>query len=61
MISKLANALRQLSPDESIIIDLIYYKGMSQRSAAEAIGISQSTLHYRITILLDKIKRIMDS
>lgn len=60
MISKLANALRQLSPDESIIIDLIYYKGMSQRNAAEAIGISQSTFRYRLNCLLVKLKKILN-
>lgn len=60
MISKLVNALRQLSPDESIIIDLIYYKGMSQRNAAEAIGVSQSTLHYRIKNLLGKLREFIN-
>lgn len=60
MISKLVNALQQLSPDESIIIDLIYYKGMSQRNAAEAIGISQSTFRYRLNCLLVKLKKILN-
>lgn len=59
MISKLRKALQQLDAEESAIIDLIYYKGLSQRSAAEMLGITQSTLGYRIKKLVKKLEVLM--
>ena len=60
MVEKLASALQQLEPEENAIIDLIYYKGMSKRSAAETIGISQSTLQYKVRVIIERIKKIME-
>lgn len=61
MISRLRKALQQLEPEESMIIDLLYYKGMSQRSAAEKIGISSTTLQYRLKVLIIKLKALVNN
>lgn len=58
ILEKLSHALELLSTDEQLLIDLIYRKGMSQRQAAKVLGISQSALHYRISVLLDNINKI---
>lgn len=60
MIEKLVSALGQLEPEESVIIDLVYYKGMSKRSAAELIGFTQSTMEYKVKKLIRKLKAIME-
>ena len=60
MVEKLASALQQLEPEESVIIDLVYYKGMSKRSAAKLIGFTQSTMEYKMKKLIRKLKAIME-
>lgn len=60
MISRLRKALQQLEPEESMIIDLLYYKGMSQRGAAEKIGIASTTLQYKLKVLMIKLKDIVN-
>ena len=61
MIEKLVRALEQLEPEESVIIDLVYYKGMSKRSAAEKLGIAPSTFEYKVKIILKKLFEIIKS
>ena len=61
MIEKLVRALEQLSYEDKMIIDLIYYKGMSQRSAADVLDLSQSTLQYKLKNMLNRIRRIMNT
>lgn len=60
MLEKLLTALELLTPAEHQLIDLIYRKGMSQREAAKALIITQSTLEYRINQLLDKLKSLLE-
>lgn len=61
MIGKLRNAMQKLEPEESMIIDLLYYKGMSQRSAAEKIGIASTTLQYRLKVLMKKLRNLINA
>lgn len=59
MIDKLLSTLELLSADEQQLIDLIYFRGMSQRQASKIMKTPQSTLEYRISQLLHKIKILM--
>lgn len=61
MLEKLLSALELLSADEQLLVDLIYYKGMSQRNAAETVGIAQSTLEYKIKTAISKLKMYIDN
>ena len=59
MIDKLLSTLELLSADEQHLIDLIYFRDMSQRQVAKILKTSQSTLEYRINKLLHKLKSLM--
>ena len=59
MLEKLLNALEFLTPAENQLIDLIYCKGMSQREVAKVLGITQSTLEYRLKTTYKKLVSLL--
>lgn len=61
MIEKLVQALSSLTGEEQMIIELIYYKNMSQRVAAKVFGISQPALKKRLDKVHDKLRNLMNS
>lgn len=61
MIDKLLSTLELLSADEKHLIDLIYFRGMSQRRVAKILKTPQSTLEYRIKLLIEKLRKLIDN
>lgn len=56
MLGDLQDALAILNKDELKIIELYYFKDLSEREAACVIGVSQQTFHNRKTKILQKLQ-----
>ncbi|WP_019680631.1 hypothetical protein [Ruminococcus flavefaciens] len=61
MIEKLPEALSVLSDAEKEYIELLYYKEMTERQAAEAIGIAQPPFHRRKNRILKKLSNFFEN
>lgn len=55
----LYKALDSLAPDERLIIQKIFFEGMSGSEFAELTGISRTTMQYRKSLILKKLKAFM--
>lgn len=60
MTEKLRCVLSQLSSEEKDIIELLFYKCLTQREVAGVLGIPQSTLEHRLKVILKKLKKLID-
>jgi RNA polymerase sigma factor (sigma-70 family) len=58
-IEALNKALKQLSPEERAIIHAIFYEERTFRDIADEYGISISTLSYRKTKILEKLRKLL--
>ena len=58
-LEKLRFALKQLSPEERKLIDLIYSNGLSQQEISELFLISQQAVHKRKIKILKKLKNFL--
>ena len=61
MLDRLCTVMDELSPDERKLIDLHYFKNVSQTDISEIIGINQSNVSRRLTKILIKLKRLLAS
>lgn len=59
MIAYIQNLIGELSLEEQIIINSIYYKEMSERELAKQLHMSQQKLHYRKKRILKKLKHFL--
>jgi DNA-directed RNA polymerase specialized sigma subunit len=56
----LSAALRELTEDECVIIDALFYCDISEREAARRLGFSQTKLIYRKNKILAKLKSFFE-
>ena len=56
---KMLSAREELPSGDKLLLELLFDKNMSQDEAAKIIGMSQSTISYRLEKVLDKIRRKM--
>lgn len=57
--NSLYKALESLTPDEKLIIRKIFFEGMSGRDFEDLTGISRTTMQYRKSLILKKLKSFM--
>jgi len=60
MLEKLMSALKELTEHDRLIISELYFKGKSERQLAKAIGAAQTTINYQKSILLKKLKELIE-
>jgi len=60
MIKKLMLCLDALSDQERLLICNLFFKGKSESEAANELGVNQSTINRRKSIILKKIKKFME-
>ena len=58
MLEKLRMAKSSLSPEEQLLIDLIYEKQKSQDEVSKLTGIPQRTVSYKLRKALEKLRKI---
>ncbi len=58
---KLRHCLSQLSENEQKMIDILYFEGLSERQAAERLGLPHMTLHCRKVSCLRKLKKLLEN
>jgi RNA polymerase sigma factor (sigma-70 family) len=61
MIEIMRDALCALTNDERKLIDALFFKGMSERQAAAAFGLSQKAINKRKTKILAKLRKKLTS
>lgn len=54
----LKDLMKKLSPDQSAIIDLIYFKGYTQSEAAESLSIPIGTVKSRLYAAINKLREM---
>jgi RNA polymerase sigma factor (sigma-70 family) len=59
-IKKLEAALKQLSEDEYRLIKALFFEGVSERSYAENLGVTQQCISKRKMKILNKLKKILE-
>ena len=59
MIEKLYQSLEFLDNDERILIDALFFQGMSEREYAAVLGVYPNAVHKRKTRILEKLKKIL--
>ena len=59
MIEKLYQSLEFLDNDERILIDALFFQGMSEREYASVLGVYPNAVHKRKTRILEKLKKIL--
>jgi RNA polymerase sigma factor (sigma-70 family) len=59
--SRVITAMKQLPPEQRLVIELAYYQGFTQSQIAAETGISLGTVKTRIRLGLNKLKSIFDS
>jgi len=60
MAEKLMSVLKELTEQERFIITELFYRGKSERQLAKAIGVAQTTINYQKSILLKKLKKLIE-
>ena len=59
MIEKLYQGLDLLDKDERILIDALFFQGMSEREYAAVLGVYPNAVHKKKTRILEKLKKIL--
>ncbi len=60
-LDKLREGIDKLSDKEKLIIEKIYFEGLSERKLAEILNIPQTTINYQKLKILNKLKDFMDN
>ncbi len=55
----LHKAICQLSEEDRLLVESIFFKGMSEREYAEKCGVSQPTIHWKKVRILKYLKKIL--
>jgi RNA polymerase sigma factor (sigma-70 family) len=61
MLDKLHVALGSLPETERALIDALFFQGMTEREAAIIFGISQKGINKRKTVILGKLKKLLEN
>lgn len=59
--AKLRYCLTQISEDERTMICLLYFDGLTERQAADRLGVHHMTIHSRKVSVLRKLRKLMES
>ena len=60
MLEKLEAVLHSLSAEELAMLETLFYLEKTEREVAGLYDVSQNTIHYRKSRLLDKLKKMME-
>lgn len=60
MAEKLNNALKIISSKDRELIEMLYYKGMTERECAVYYGISQKNIHKKKVRILDDLHKLLE-
>lgn len=61
MLDKLRNSLPLLSEDEQELINLHFFKNVSQVEISKKLGVNQSNISRRIAKILHKLKNLLEN
>jgi len=53
----LSKALSELTEEERVLIDELFYNGKSERQVAKETGISQTTLNYQKNKIIKRLRK----
>ena len=60
MLEAMRRGLTKLDRRDRDLIQAVYFDGKSERVMAKELGITQPTVHYRITQAIEKLKKLME-
>ncbi len=60
MSEKLNKALETITSKERELIEMLYYKGMTERECAKYYGISQKNIHKKKVRILDNLYKLLE-
>lgn len=60
MKERLHKALMEVTEEEQIIIQKLFYEEISERQLASKLGISKTALHHRKKKILNKLRQFLD-
>lgn len=60
MLEKLRAVLHSLSTEELALLEELFYQEKTEREVAGLYAVSQNTIHYRKSRLLDKLRKMME-
>lgn len=61
LLEGLSGALDALTDDERVLIQALYFRGLSERDAAELYSLSHQAVNKRKRRILDKLRELLDS
>lgn len=59
LLESMRTARNSLSPDEKLLLELLFDQSKSQDEVSKITGIPQRTISYRLEKILDKMRKIM--
>lgn len=59
LLASMRTARNSLSPDEKLLLELLFDQSKSQDEVSKITGIPQRTISYRLEKILDKMRKIM--
>ena len=59
VLDMLSKALSELTEEERVLIDELFFNDKSEREIAREIGVSQPAIHKRRNRILEKLKKLM--
>lgn len=59
LLDMLSKALSELTEEERVLIDELFFNDKSEREIAREIGVSQPAIHKRRNRILEKLKKLM--
>lgn len=59
LLESMRTARKSLSPDEKLLLELLFDQSKSQDEVSKITGIPQRTISYRLEKILDKMRKIM--
>ena len=60
LLDMLSKALSELTEEERVLIDELFFNDKSEREIAREIGVSQPAIHKRRNRILEKLKKLMN-
>ena len=60
MLEKLQAVLQNLSAEELALLNELFYLEKTEREVAGLYAVSQNTIHYRKSRVLDKLRKMME-
>jgi len=60
LLDMLSKALSELTEDERVLIDELFYNGKSERELSKETCVPRKTLAYRRTKVLEKLRRLIE-